>query len=76
MNQLEDKSLKMSLCGFYYYNLIGKSVPGEYYFNDKNDYFENWFIATKSNNPLVEKWQFVIKKFWDNRKNGLGILDE
>ena len=47
----------------------------DYFFEQGDDYWENWFIATTKNNPIIDKWHFVLNKFWSNRKNGDGILE-
>ncbi len=45
------------MCGFYL-NRIGKW--NDYPFENGVDYFENSFIITKSNNPLIDKWHFIM----------------
>jgi hypothetical protein len=47
------------MCGFWL-GLID-NWP-DYKFNGI-DYFENSFIAVKKNNPLIEKWHFLMKLY-------------
>ena len=49
------------MCGFYLQDKIEKW--NDFYFEKGEDYFENSFIATKKNNPLVEKWHFILRKY-------------
>ena len=28
------------------------------------EFFENWFIATTKDNPLIKKWHEVYKQYW------------
>ena len=46
------------MCGFYMPNMIEKWY--DYDFKNGEDYFENAFIAVKKNNPLIDKWHFVM----------------
>ena len=60
------------MCGFYFPNMIEKWKDYDFFdknnSNSRNDYFESSFIASKKNNPLVDKWHYVLKTFWNNRK--------
>ena len=49
------------MCGFY---LPRQIIPwNDYKFEKGEDYFENSFIASKLNNPIIEKWHFLMKYF-------------
>jgi|LauGreDrversion4_2_1035121.scaffolds.fasta_scaffold974850_1 mannosyltransferase OCH1-like enzyme len=65
-NELEHNENKKIMCGFWQPKAI--PIGKDYVFKDRDDYFENWFIATTKNNPIIEKWHFLVKKYWDNRK--------
>lgn len=45
-----------------------------YFFEKGDDYFESWFIASSKNNPIIEKWHFVLKKFWDGRTESVANI--
>ncbi len=61
MNKIENKQEKKILCGFYMPFNIAKGT--DYFFEKGDDYWENWFIATTKNNPVIEKWHFIFKSY-------------
>ena len=34
---------------------------------DGKDYFENWFIATRKDNPFMKQWHKVFRQYWNDR---------
>ena len=54
------------MCGFYQNDKIEKWK--DFYFEKGEDFFESAFIASKKNNPIIDKWHFILNKYWDNRK--------
>lgn len=34
---------------------------------DRKDYFENWFIASRRNNPFIGSWKHTFNTYWDDR---------
>jgi hypothetical protein len=52
------------MCGYYLADKVKKWNDFDF---KGTDYLESAFIATKKHNPLVEKWSFILNKYWDNR---------
>lgn len=44
--------------------------------DQKDDVFESWFIACKSNSHLVMRWHQISGKLWEDRYSTAGILDD
>ena len=60
------------MCGFHMKDTIKRFHDFDF---QGKDYFESAFIATKKNNPLVDKWNFILNKYWDNRQESIGIYE-
>lgn len=68
----EFKDRNIILCGVYLQDYIKKF--SDYDFQGK-DFFESAFVATKTNNPLIEKWSFILNRYWDNRRVSTNIFE-
>lgn len=67
LNKFDDPNEMRQMCGFYQAERIEKW--NDYYFSKGEDFFESAFIASKKNNPIIDKWHLVLKTFWNNRRS-------
>ena len=63
----EFKNKNKLLCGAY--NKNWHSTWNVYDFKGI-DFLEVAFLASKKNNPFMDKWYYIIKKYWDHRVKG------
>ena len=64
-NKFDDPSSGVVMCGFYLDDKIERW--NDYFFDKGQDFFESAFIASKKNNPLIRKWHYILKEYWNNR---------
>ena len=49
------------MCGFYFPNRL--NITKEYDIFNNTEFFESAFIASKKNNPILEKWNYILKLY-------------
>ena len=54
------------MCAFYVPNKNDKA--NDFNFDKNQDFIDKGFIAVRKFNPFIEKWYFLVKNYWNNRR--------